>query len=177
MLWRLRDRAVPILFLVLSSLWTAGIYCPLFYSLAFPSHEIQRLVEALKGHEPARQELSSLVQNVVDSSGRLRRAIRVSAYYGATAEYKANQSHTSTKTESAYIAWFEKRPKPTILIVSVSEIDSSGLQFNIQEGDAMALARTLLFPLFALAFSVYWFCRRRISGFKKPIAQENPPSS
>jgi hypothetical protein len=160
MFLRLSYRAAPVVFLVLSSLWAAGTYFPFFYSLAFPNQEIQHLVGALEGREAARQELTSLVQGIVDSSGHLRRAIRVGAYYGASAEYKLEESHTVKETRFAYLAWFEKRSKPTILIVNLSEIDASVLRFNIRETHLIPLARNLLLPILSLAFSLYWYRRR-----------------
>lgn len=118
------------------------------------------LVRALEGRETARKELSSLVQGIVNSTGFLKRAIRVSAYYGVSAEYKARQSHSSKEIEAAYLAWFEKRSKPTILVVHLSEIDGVTLQFNIYESSPIVHARMLLLPLLALAFSLYWFRKR-----------------
>lgn len=86
MLWKLSARAAPTLFLALSSIWTAGTYFPLFYSLAFPDHEIQHVVAALEGNESARPELTTLVQGIVNGSGHLKYAVRIGAYYGASAE-------------------------------------------------------------------------------------------
>ena len=171
MLWRLSSRAVPVFFLALSSLWTAGVYFPYFYSLSFPNHEIQHLVGALEGHESARQELSSFVRDTIDSSGHLTHAIRVAAYYGATAEQKLNQSHTSTETEYAYLVWFEKRPKPTIFVVNLSEIDGSLLRFNMREGAPIALARLLIPPPVACSFCLYWFRRNRALDRKKSMTE------
>jgi hypothetical protein len=170
MFWRLSYRAAPILFLVLSTLWTVGTYSPFFYSLAFPNQEIQRLVGALESRESPRPELSVLAQNVFTSSGKLKRAIRVAAYYGASAEYKVKQSHTSKQTEFAYLAWFERRSNPTILVVNLTEIDGTILKFSIREGDPIALARILLLPVIALAFSLYWFRRSSKHHRKEPAA-------
>jgi hypothetical protein len=167
MFWRLRDGAVPIFFLVLFGLWTAAVYFPLFYSLSFPNHDIQHLVGALEGRESARKELSSFVQNTIDSSGRLNHAIRMAAYYGASAEYKFRQSHTSKETEYAYLAWFEKRPKPVIFVVRLSEIDGSLLRFNMREGEPLGLARVLILPPLAFSFCLYWFRRKHASSGKK----------
>ena len=164
MFWRLSHRSVPILFLALSGLWTAGIYLPFLYSIAFPNVEIQHLVKALEGREPPRQGLSSLVRGIVDSNGHLKRTILVGSYHGVSAEFKSRQWHTSKETEFAYLAWFEKRSNTTILIVNLTEIDESTLRFDIREGKPLALARIYLLPLFALAFSVYWF--RRVTTLK-----------
>ncbi len=168
MLWRLSRRAVPAFFLVVSGLWAGGVYFPYLYSLSFPNNEIRHLVGALEGHESARQELSIYVQNTINSAGHLKHAIRFAAYYGVSAEHKFNQSHTSNETEYAYLAWFEKRPKPTIFVVNLSEFDGSLLRFKMREGRPLALARMLIFPLLAFSFCLYWFLRSRRSGAKEP---------
>lgn len=174
MFWRLNERAVPTFFLVLSGLWTAGTFFPLFYSLAFPNHEIQHLIGALGGHESPRQELSSFVQNVVSSSGYLTHAIRVTAYYVASAEYNQGKSHTSKETEFSYLAWFEKRPKPTILVVNVTELDAATVRFNVWENEPIGLARILLLPLGSLALSLYWFRRRKTRKQTSPTPTAVP---
>ena len=167
MLWKLKYRAVPVFFVVLFSLWTVAVYLPLFYSLSFPNRDIQHLIGALQGREPARQELSSYVQNTINSYGHLKRAIRIGAYYGASAEYKAKKSHTSKETEYSYLAWFEKRPKPTIFVVNLSEIDKSLLRFNMSEGEPLGLVRAAILPPLACSFCLYWFRRSRAPDRKK----------
>ena len=168
MFWKLKSRAVPIFLVVLFGLWTVAIYFPLFYSLSFPNHEIQRLIGALRGREAARQELTSYVQNTIHSSGYLKREIRIAAYYGASAEYKVRQSHTSKEIEYTYLAWFENRP-PAIFVVRLSEIDGSLLRFNMSEGDPLGLARVLILPPLAFSFCLYWFLRNRASDRKKLV--------
>lgn len=163
MLLKLSHRTLPILLLIFSGLWAVGIYLPLLYSLLFPNHDIQHLVGALERREPARQELRLLVKESTDSFGQLKRAIRVAAYYGASADYNVRQSHTTKNIEYSYVAWFENRSKPAILIVSLSNIDRSTLRFNVDEGSRMQMGRALLLPLFALAFSIFWFRRNRAS--------------
>jgi hypothetical protein len=170
MLWRLSHRAAPTLCLILSVLWTAGVYFPFFYSLTSPNHDIQHLVGALQGHETARQELSSYVQNTIDSSGQLKHVVRVAAYYGASAEYKLQRAHTSKETEYAYLAWFEKRSKPTILVINLSEIDGSRLRFNMREGEPLGLARVLMTPLLAFSLSLYWFRRKHTLGWEQAVS-------
>lgn len=170
MFLKLSSRAAPILVLVLSAIWTAGVYFPFFYSIVFPNQKIQHLVGALEGRGASHQEISSLVQGIVNSSGHLKHAIRVAAYYEASAEYKSGQSYTSTQTEFAYVAWFEKQAKPIVLVISVTETDKTTFRFDIRESSAQALIRILLLPLIALAFSTYWF-RRSAQGLPGQVTQ------
>lgn len=157
----IRQRAVPAFCVALSSLWMAAVYFPLVYSTMFPNREIQHLIGALQGRELPRQELLSFVQNTLDTSGHLTHAVRVAAYYGASAEYKHQQSRTSKDTEYAYLAWFEKRAAATIFVVRLSEVDGTELRFNMRESEPLALARIMVLPPLAFSLSLYWFRRKR----------------
>jgi hypothetical protein len=152
--------------LVLSSLWTVATLSPLFYSLLFPNQDIQHIVRALEGRETLREELTPLVRGTIDTSGHLKRAIQVGAYFYASAEQKLRESHTTKEVEIAYLAWFEKRSKPTILVITRTEIDGSLLRFHTYEGRPIGTIRAYLLPVLVLAFSVYWF-RRRDSFFRE----------
>jgi hypothetical protein len=157
----LRNNTVPGVLLVASCVWVALTFFPLLYSFASPNGELQHLRRSLEGREIPRQELTSLVQGILDSSGTLKRCIRVSAYKGVSAEYKQNKSHTSKETEYAYVTWFEKRTGPTVLVLNLTEIDGSLLRFQVRESTFSGLAPILLLPLLAMALTAYWFLRRR----------------
>jgi len=121
----------------------------------------------LKGVSPPARNCPHLCRTPSIHPGRLNHAIRMAAYYGASAEYKFRQSHTSKETEYAYLAWFEKRPKPVIFVVRLSEIDGSLLRFNMREGEPLGLARVLILPPLAFSFCLYWFRRKHASSGKK----------
>jgi hypothetical protein len=147
---------------VLSSLWVAAVFCPLLYSLLFPTQDIQHLVAAFEGRETPREEFASFVRAAIETSGHAKRVIQVGAYWQRSAEYKSKELHTTRETELSYLAWFEKRSKPTILIITRTQIDESSLlRFDVNEGSPIATVRAYLPPLLALAFSVYWFRSRR----------------
>ena len=168
MFLKLGSRAFPVLLIVFSGLWMAATIFPLVYSLLFPTPDIQHIVGALKGRETLREELAPLVRGTIDTSGHLRRAIQVGAYWHASAEYKFKESHTTKELELSYLAWFEKRSKPTILIITRTELDSSLVRFDIDEGRPIGTVRAYLLPLVVLAFSVYWFHRSRFFAPLKP---------
>ena len=165
---KLSAKAAPVLFLIRASVWTAGVYFPYFYSLGFPNREIQRLVAALQGQQLARPELSSVVQGIMNSTGHLKRAIRIAAFYSA--EYKVRQPHSLKQTQFSYLAWFEKRPRPTILVVNLKELQGDTLEFKIFETSPTAIVRVGLLPLFAMAFSFRWYRKRHVWFAEK---QEN----
>jgi len=156
----LRSRALPIVLLVFSSLWMAATVLPLFYSLLFPNHDIQRIVRALEGRETLPESWAPLAEQIVNQAGHLRRAIQVSVYWQVEANYNIKKSHKTRKTQISYLAWFERRTKPALLIITRREVDGSELYFDIDEGEPLSLIRFYLLPLLVLAFSVYWFRRK-----------------
>ena len=162
MFLRVKGRAAPRALLVISSVWMAVVVSPLFYSLLFPNADIRHIVRALEGRETLRSDLAPLAE-ATNSVGRLKRAIQVAAYFGASAEYKHGESHTTRTTQLSYLTWFEKRSKPTILVVSRTETDGSRLHFDIHEGSPLDMLRVYLVPAALLAVSVYWFHRKRLA--------------
>ncbi len=167
MFLKLRSQALPIALLVLSGIWMAANICPLFYSLLFPTEDIQRIVQALEGRETLPRELAPVVQETMTTSGPLQRAIQVSAFVRSTSEYKLSESHTTKVTALSYLAWFEKRPKSTILVIIRTETDGSQIRFDIKEGRPLVTLYLYLLPVLPFAFAVYWFRRNARSPEKK----------
>lgn len=139
----------------------------------FPNADIRHIVEALKGRETLQGDAARLVEQV-SPVGRLKHAIPVGAYWGGSAEFKIGESHTTKLIEIYYLAWFEKRSEPTILIMRRIEEDHSSLSFYIREGTLFGASRMYLIPAFLLALSIYWFKRKR--SFEVPVdpAGRNP---
>ena len=160
MFLRVKGRVVPLALLVISCLWMAAAVSSLFYSLLFPNADIRHIVRALEGRETLRSDLAPLAE-ATNSVGRLKRAIQVAAYVGASVDYKYGESHTTKTTQLSYLAWFEKRSKPTILVVSRTETDGSQLHFDISEDNPFDTVRFYFVPAAVLAVSIYWFRRKR----------------
>jgi hypothetical protein len=125
-----------------------------------PDQDIRRIVRALEGRETLPEALAPLAEQIVNTAGHLKRAIQVSVYWHVEADYNIKKSHKTKETQISYLAWFEKRAKPTILIVTRTEVDGSELHFDIDEGEPIGTLRFYLLPLLLLAFSIYWFRRR-----------------
>ena len=153
------SRAAPVVLLVLSALWMAATVFPFFYCLLFPNADIEHLVGGLEGRETLSGDMARIVQQVTGSVGQLKRAIPIAAYFSA--EYKVRTPHATKTTEVSYLAWFEERPKPTILVVTRTEVDDSSVSVRTDEGSLLGALRVYLLPAAALAFSVYWFRRKR----------------
>ncbi len=170
---RLKGRAVPLVLLVISSLWMAAVLLPFFYSLVFPNVDIRHIVWALEGRETLQGNLAHMVEQITSSGGHLKRGIQVAIYWGGSAEYKIGESHTTRTTDVAYLAWFEKRSKPTIFVIERTEIDGSRLIFRTYEGTFLGALRVYLLPASAMALSLYWLRRSRILQERMP--EGTPP--
>ena len=130
MLAKLRSQAVAWVLFVISIVWAAAIDGPVVYSFLFPSHDIQQIIRAFEGRETLDSNLAPLSQAVTGSAGLMRRAVLVGAYWHVSADYNVKESHTTRTTQLAYLAWFEKRNEPTILIVTRAEVDGSKLRYK-----------------------------------------------
>jgi hypothetical protein len=127
----------------------------------FPNRDIQHIVRALEGRETLREESTPLVRGTIDTFGHLRRAIQVGAYFYASAEQTLKESHTTKRVEVSYLAWLEKRSKPTILAVRRTEIDGSLVRFETDEASPFAIIRAYLLPVLALVFAVVLVSQER----------------
>jgi hypothetical protein len=56
---------------------------------------------------------------------------------------------------------FEKRSKPTILVVTRTVTDRSRLRFDTSENELSGIVRAYLIPLVALTASAIWLWRGR----------------
>ena len=169
---RFSNKAFPAIFLIFSGLWMAAMFFLLFYALWFPNDDIRHVVLALEGRETLSRDVEPLVEQLTSSIGRLKRAIPVGAYLGASAEYEMGESHTTKTIEVYYLAWFEKRSKPMIFAVARTELDGSGLRFHTDEGTFFGVTRSYLLPAVVLALSVWWF--RRTRSLKARLSVNNP---
>jgi hypothetical protein len=160
MFLKLNERAAPAICLALSGLWMLATILPLCYSLLFPNEDIRHVVRAFEGRERLEGGLASLA-SVTDAVGQLKRAISVAAYWAA--EYKGGASHATKTRKAFYLAWFEKRSRPTLLIITRTETDGSDVRLDVTEGSPLALLRDYLVPALALAFSAFWFVKKRSS--------------
>jgi hypothetical protein len=171
---KLTGRAVPIVLLVLSSLWMAATVFPLFYSLLFPNADIRHIVRALEGRETLSGDMAPLVQQVTGSAGPLKRAVQVAAYFSE--EYRVRAPRRTKTTEISYLAWFEKRPKPTILVVTRTEVEGSWVRVQTDEASLFGALRVYLLPASFIALSVYWL-RKKVSFESKKIdARDDGPT-
>jgi hypothetical protein len=153
--FKIRLRTFWILLLVLSGLWVADVFGPVIYSFLSPKPDFQDIVHALEGSGTPPPQASAAVQGTMASDGPLQRAIQISYYAKVTATFQFNASHTTRKTQVAYLAWFQRFPKPTILIINRNQTDGGLQDYEIGEGEIGNIAWGLGLPLLAFAFAIF----------------------
>jgi hypothetical protein len=169
MMAKLRGRAFAWVLFVVSIVWVAAINGPVLYYLLAPKQDIQQIIRALEGRETLNGNMAPISQEVTDSAGLMRRALLVGAYWHVSGDYNIKESHTTRTAQLSYLAWFEKRKDPTILIVTRTEVDGSRLRYDIGEGDPFSALRDHLLPVLALALSAFWLLWTRSRSLKIPI--------
>jgi hypothetical protein len=173
MFLKLSLRSFWILLLVLTSLWVAALFGPLLYSLLSPTADLRTIVRALQGRGEAPLNSGPMVQKVLEQGGVLGRAVKVGHYAGGSVVFRNNASHTISKTEDSYIAWFQKIPKPFLLVVRRYKADGALQGYEIDSGDATSfLVHAYVPPLLAWAVSLYLVRKR-----KSPLLSDPPAIS
>jgi hypothetical protein len=82
-------------------------------------------------------QAADLVQNEINQGGRLGRTIHVAHYAGASVILRDSESHTKSKTEDSYIAWFQKTPKPVLLTVRRNKLDGAMQSYELGSDEAL----------------------------------------
>jgi hypothetical protein len=145
-----------IFLLVLSVLWVASVFVPLLYSVLSPTDDLRTVVLALEGRSVPPPRAVSLVQDAIDQGGQLERTIHVAHYAGASVALRNNESHTMSKTEDSYLAWFQKAPKTNTADRSPQQTDGAVQSYEIGSDEAPNfLLRAYGPPLLALIISAY----------------------
>jgi hypothetical protein len=133
------------------------------YSIVFPNKDLQGVVYALEERGSAPQEAVAIVQQTIDAAGPLTRAVPAAYFSGMTATVRGSgSSHLSKKRQASYIAWFQKHPKPLVLIITAYEGDGGERAYQINEGDVMFMVRGYTLPVLLFAISLF-LVRRRTS--------------
>ena len=161
---------------MLSGLWVANVYGLLVYSVLSPKPDLQDIVHALEGHGTPPPQVLAAVHGTIASAGILQRAIQVGYYTKVTGTFQLNASHTTRQTQVAYLAWFQRLSKPTILVINRYQTDGGLQEYEIGEGEIGGIARGFGLPLLALAFSIFVVWKRRSPLLSDlPSKQTSPP--
>ena len=168
MLFRLSLRVFIVGLLVLSSLWVADTFLPIFYSMVFPPRDIHGIVLALEHRGNASPGMATTVaEQVIAQAGPMRKAWQVGYHSEVSATWQLHKSHTDRTTQVAYVAWFQKLSKPTLILIERSETDGVVQGYRINEGEPMGYVRGYGLPLAVFVFSLVVFLRRKSPMFKE----------
>jgi len=151
-----------ILLLVLSSFWVAATFLPFFYSLISPTQDLAAIIRALQRRGTPPSEAVNLVREILERGGSLGRAIHIGHYVAAYAEYRNGTSHTTTRVEDSYVAWFSKIPKPFLLVVRRYQRDGAVERYEIDSSYSVSpIARAYALPLMAWLVTIYLVRKRK----------------
>ena len=164
--------AYAIVFLALSSLWMCATFLPLLFSVLFPNDDLQGVVDALESRRPAPPEADTVVEQTLAAVGSLTRAVPVAYYSGMTATVRAGGSQTSRQRQASYAAWFEKRSRPLLLVITVYEGEQGQKAYGIHEGEPMLVVRG--YSLVVLAFVASLFLARKPRGSSATLPSQRP---
>lgn len=167
---RIRFRTFLIVLLVLSSLWMVAVYGPLLYGLFFGPQDLQAILHALENRGVAPPAAAAIVRQAITAAGPLQRAIPVGYFRGGSFTTKLGQTHSESRVQTTYIAWFQRLPKPILLILERKHSDNRPETYQIDEGEPMSLLRALLVPVVVFVFSIL------AVRFTKPKAESSPVS-
>jgi hypothetical protein len=174
--FKLRLRTFWSVLLVLSSLWVADVFGPAIYSFLTPKPDFQDIIHTLEGRGTPPPQALAAVQGTMASAGLLQRAIQIGYYAKITGTFQLNASHTTRKTQLAYVAWFQRLPNPTILIINRYQTDEGLQEYEIGEGEVGSMARGLGLPLLALGFSIFAVWKRDSPLLNDPSPKQGTPS-
>jgi hypothetical protein len=94
----------------------------------------------------------------------------VGYFRGGSFTTKLGQTHSESRVQTTYIAWFQRLPKPILLILERKHSDNRPETYQIDEGEPMSLLRALLVPVVVFVFSIL------AVRFTKPKAESSPVS-
>jgi hypothetical protein len=144
-----------IILLLLSAFWMCAVFLPFLYSVVSPNGDLKRIVSALEERGAAPPEAMEIVQQTIAAVGPLTRVIPIAYYSEATATVRLGKSHTSSKKQASYIAWFQKSPKPLAILITRYEDDGGQKTYGINEGEPMSLIRGYAIPILLFGLSLF----------------------
>jgi hypothetical protein len=167
---KLKLQTFWILLLVLSSLWVAGVFGPLMYSVFSPAADVWAIIHAMQGRRDPPPEATAVVQTALEGGGLLGRVIHVAHYAAVGATLQNGVSHRMGMTEDSYLAWFQKIPRPILLILRRYDVDGNLQGYKIGSAEATRLAPLYGPPLLALAVSLYLVRKRKSPLLSDPAS-------
>jgi hypothetical protein len=145
-----RRSIFAIILLVLSIFFLSATFLPFLYSTLFPNEDLERVVLALKGRGSPPLDADTVIEEAKRSAGTLTRSIQIAYGAGSAVQYArsgpAKPEHFH-RSDATYLAWFQQRPKPMLIAISVYENDAGQKAFGISEVNPAALVQGYLLPI------------------------------
>lgn len=167
-----RRTIFAIILLVLSIFFLCATFLPLLYSILFPNEDLQRMVLALQDRTAPPLDADTVVQEAKQAAGTLTRSIQVAYFVGNTIQYHLSGSERPEhfhQSQATYVAWFQKRPKPMLIAISVYENDAGRKAFGINEADPVGIVRGYLLAIVIFVVALV-LVRRKKSQSSSSVA-------
>jgi len=82
-------------------------------------------------------------------------------YWHFSGDYSVGHSHTTVETELSYIAWFQKLPKPALLVITDTGSNVLHLDVMVYNHSTFTVLWVYCLPATVLVSSVFWFWKSR----------------
>src|ERR1035437_320971 len=153
-----------IILLVLSVVFLFATFLPFLYSILSPNDDLQRVVSALEERGSSPLDADAVVQEAKGTAGPLTKAIQVAYYSGMTTQFHLSGSPKPQhikELQATYIAWFQKRPKPMLVAITLYEGDEGQKAYGISEVNPVGLVRGYTIPIVLFGIALYLARKRR----------------
>lgn len=153
-----------IVLVALPTLFMAATFLPFLYSILSPNENIERFVAALRDGGEAPLDAERIVEQTKRAVGSLTRAIQIGYYSEKSIGFHLGGSrapehiHTSQAT---YIAWFQRRPTPVLVSVTLRANDEGQNAYGISEVAPITLVRGYGVPIALFGVSLFLVRKRK----------------
>jgi hypothetical protein len=156
-----------IVLFALSTFFMAATFLPFVYSILFPDENIERFVAALEDRGEAPPDAGNVVDRTKAAVGSLTRAIQIGCSFETRTAIDLKESRAPQHThmsQAIYIAWFQRRPKPTLVSIAVYENDQGQKAYGISEVAALNVVRGYGVPVALFGASLFLMRKRKSPG-------------
>ena len=156
-----------IVLLALSILFLCATFLPFLYSLLSPNPDVEQFVGALREGGTAPLEADTVVEQTRAALGSLNRTIQIAYYTETRMGFHLSGSQSAERihvSQATYIAWFQKRPKPMLIAVTVYTNDAGQKAFGISDAAPLAVVRGYGVPILLFGVCLFLVRKRKPSG-------------
>jgi len=161
-----RRSIFAIILLVLSIFFLCATFLPFLYSI-LANDDLQRMVLALQDRAAPPLDADTVIQEAKQAGGTLTRSIQIGYATGNTIRYHLSGTEKPEhfhQSQATYVAWFQKRPKPMLIAISVYENEAGRKAFGINEVDPVGIVRGYLLPIAIFVVALVLVRRKKSQG-------------